>query len=219
MRITDDVYRVDGVSGANAYVVDLGDHLLLVDTGLGGNAERIAQFARGVGGGGREIGTIVITHADPDHTGSLVRLKELTGAQVAVHAKEAPVLSGEAAGKQVGGFLGAVFSVMRGFVRMSPVSADRLLLEGDDVDGFEVLEVPGHTAGSIALWRERDGVLITGDALLTDRDGAIRGPMSALSEDMEAGRASADRLRALDARWVLPGHGKPLQVSPRERNA
>ena len=42
---------------------------------------------------------------------------------------------------------------------------DRALKEGDEVGGFKVLDVPGHSAGHVAFWRESDGVLILGDVL------------------------------------------------------
>ena len=40
----------------------------------------------------------------------------------------------------------------------------QLLHEGDEVDGWRVLELPGHADGHICL--ERDGVLVAGDHLL-----------------------------------------------------
>jgi hydroxyacylglutathione hydrolase len=41
-----------------------------------------------------------------------------------------------------------------------PVTAHpvaRSLREGDFVEGFEVLEVPGHSPGALAFWRQRTG--------------------------------------------------------------
>src|SRR5918999_567156 len=42
---------------------------------------------------------------------------------------------------------------------------DRRLKEGDEVGGFQVLDVPGHSPGHVAFWRESDRVLILGDVL------------------------------------------------------
>jgi glyoxylase-like metal-dependent hydrolase (beta-lactamase superfamily II) len=33
------------------------------------------------------------------------------------------------------------------------------------VAGVEVLEVPGHSPGALAFWRQRDRVLVCGDVL------------------------------------------------------
>jgi glyoxylase-like metal-dependent hydrolase (beta-lactamase superfamily II) len=41
------------------------------------------------------------------------------------------------------------------------------LREGDEVAGFEVLHVPGHSAGHVAYWRESDRALIVGDVFTT----------------------------------------------------
>lgn len=78
------------------------------------------------------------------------------------------------------------------------------LSEGDVVDLgdrlFEVLHVPGHTAGSIALWGPATGTLFTGDAAYVD---------DLLSWDDEvAFRASIARLAEVEASRVYAGHGR-----------
>ena len=79
-----------------------------------------------------------------------------------------------------------------------------LLAEGDRVDlgdrSFEVIHVPGHTAGSIALWDAADGTLFSGDAAYVD---------DLLSWDDEtAFRASLARLAQMPATQVCGGHGR-----------
>ena len=38
----------------------------------------------------------------------------------------------------------------------------RVLCEGDELAGFQVIQTPGHSPGHLAFWRECDGVLILG---------------------------------------------------------
>jgi glyoxylase-like metal-dependent hydrolase (beta-lactamase superfamily II) len=80
----------------------------------------------------------------------------------------------------------------------------RLLEEGDVVDlgdrSFEVLHLPGHTAGSIGLWDAADGLLFTGDT------AALDDPLFA--EDEDAFRSSLRRLRDLPVRLVAAGHSR-----------
>jgi glyoxylase-like metal-dependent hydrolase (beta-lactamase superfamily II) len=87
--------------------------------------------------------------------------------------------------------------------RTQPAEPTRLLAEGDVVDlgdrSFEVLHVPGHTAGSIALWDAQGGLLFTGDT------AALGDPLSA--DDEEAFAASLRRLRTLPVELVCAGHG------------
>lgn len=96
---------------------------------------------------------------------------------------------------------------------------DRVLREGDEVAGFRVLEVPGHSAGHIAFWRESDRVLILGDVLnnvdtLTLIPG-LREPKTFFTPDPVVNRRSARKLLPLEPRLVLFGHGAPLRDTRR----
>ncbi len=90
--------------------------------------------------------------------------------------------------------------------RTSGAEPTRRLVEGDVVDlgdrAFEVLHVPGHTAGSIALWDPDARVLFTGDT------AALDDPLSA--EDEGAFVASLAKLRELPAELVCAGHSRPF---------
>jgi glyoxylase-like metal-dependent hydrolase (beta-lactamase superfamily II) len=209
VRIAEGLYRVDGVRGANAYVVETGDGLLVVDAGMPGSADRIVAFVRSLGHEPGDVRTIAVTHADIDHVGGLARLKALTGAQVAVYVDETPALAGTGPGKKAKGALGVVFSVLKHVVRVAPVEADVILHEGDAISGFRVLHTPGHTRGSMTLHRD-DGVVFSGDALLGDAEGRERPPREAIAEDYPQALASAARVRELGYRILLPGHGEPV---------
>ncbi|MBA3738193.1 MAG: MBL fold metallo-hydrolase, partial [Actinobacteria bacterium] len=90
--------------------------------------------------------------------------------------------------------------------RTTATEPTRLLVEGDVVDlgdrTFEVLHVPGHTAGSIALWDPAGGLLFTGDT------AALDDPLHA--EDEDAFVASLSRLRRLPVELVCAGHSRPF---------
>jgi hydroxyacylglutathione hydrolase len=86
----------------------------------------------------------------------------------------------------------------------------RRLREGDTVGaGFSVLDVPGHSPGHIALWREADRTLIAGDVFFNlPRLGP---PPRSLTVDPDTNRASMLRLAELRPALVLFGHGPPLR--------
>ena len=94
---------------------------------------------------------------------------------------------------------------LRGW-RTPATEPTRLVDEGDVVDlgdrVFEVLHVPGHTAGSIALWDAAAGLLFTGDT------AALDDPLSA--EDEAAFLRSLERLRTLPVELVCAGHSRPF---------
>jgi glyoxylase-like metal-dependent hydrolase (beta-lactamase superfamily II) len=149
-----------------------------VDTGLGlpGAGDRWASELAGLDG---EVARIVITHFHPDHVGAAAALAELTGAPVYQGAEDyAQCLRawGEnRIAERVPAYLrshgvpedeidvfrreAAALGGLVGFARdPEPIAA------GDLVDGWEVLHVPGHADGHLALLQ--NGVLIAGDALL-----------------------------------------------------
>jgi hydroxyacylglutathione hydrolase len=207
MLLADGVYKVDGLRAANVYLVAIDDGLLLVDTGMPGNAKRIVAFIESIGCHAADLRYIVLTHCDIDHIGSVARLKELTGAKVAIHELDGPVLAGQQR-SQKGGPLAAVFGRL---FRIRHVVPDLLLKDGDVVGGLTVIHVPGHTAGSIVLVRE-DGVVFSGDALLSDNDGQVRPPRPRLALDRVQAQTSAERIEALPTKLLCTGHGAPVHM-------
>jgi hydroxyacylglutathione hydrolase len=101
---------------------------------------------------------------------------------------------------------------------LAPVTAhpvSRTLREGDLVAGFEVLEVPGHSPGALAFWRQRDRILVCGDVLANfglhpSRPRLVLAP-AALSSDYQQNRRSAARLAELRPRLACLGHGFALR--------
>ncbi len=89
--------------------------------------------------------------------------------------------------------------------RLLPAPATRLLREGDLVDlgdrAFEVLLLPGHSPGGIALWEAATGTLFAGDVIYD-------GPLLYEGGNMEVRDyiASFQRLRELPVRVVHAGH-------------
>lgn len=149
---------------------------------------------------------ILLTHCHFDHTGGVAALRERTDAQVAIHELDAPGVNDQAVN-------------MTAFFRQPPttgITVDHTLREGDTVafgnSTLTVLHTPGHTAGG-CCYRSHDGNLFTGDTLFR---GAY-GTTMAAGGDMDALRASVERLYALEDGLVLwPGHGHKSTIE-RER--
>jgi hydroxyacylglutathione hydrolase len=96
----------------------------------------------------------------------------------------------------------------------------RRLREGDSVGSdFEVLEVPGHAPGHIALWRARDRVLLLGDVVTNENVWTglpgLREPPTIFTPDPAENRRSALRLAALRPELICFSHGKPLRDTDR----
>jgi glyoxylase-like metal-dependent hydrolase (beta-lactamase superfamily II) len=90
-----------------------------------------------------------------------------------------------------------------------PVPVDRDLHDGDVLDfgdGAEILGVPGHTQGSIAIHLPRHGVLFTGDTIANV--GTVM--LGTFNQDRAQTVASFRRLAGLDVETACFGHGEPI---------
>jgi glyoxylase-like metal-dependent hydrolase (beta-lactamase superfamily II) len=104
---------------------------------------------------------------------------------------------------------GADTFVQRRFFLGPPHPVARRLREGDEVAGFTVLEVPGHTPGHVAFWRESDRTLIAGDVFFNVPN--LRPPPAGFNDDTARNRESMRRLAALEPAVAVFGHGPPLR--------
>jgi glyoxylase-like metal-dependent hydrolase (beta-lactamase superfamily II) len=84
-----------------------------------------------------------------------------------------------------------------------------LLYEGSELDGWNVVELPGHADGHLGFLR--DGVLISGDHLLERISPAVGLYPESRPDPLGDYLASLERTVALGPRVVYPGHGEPLR--------
>ena len=93
--------------------------------------------------------------------------------------------------------------------RLEPVAIDQPITDGETLSvagGIDVVHVPGHCAGQVALLWRPGGMLFAADVFMT-----ILGLGDPLGfEDIEVGRASQRRLAGLSFDAVGFGHGKPI---------
>lgn len=94
-------------------------------------------------------------------------------------------------------------------MRLPPLQIDVELHQGDRIwlgkEWMEVLEVPGHSPGSLVLWCPADGWLITGDVLFRGSIGRTDLPGGSHSQLVEGIRSKL--LPLPGGVRVFPGHG------------
>ena len=72
----------------NAYLIETTKGTILVDAGMGRKQKVIVDELKRLGIGPKELLLVIITHVHYDHVGSLASIRELTEAEILVHAAE-----------------------------------------------------------------------------------------------------------------------------------
>jgi hydroxyacylglutathione hydrolase len=215
MELRRGIYLVPEIRGANTYVIrgenQAGLHFTFIDTGMPGNATRILDFVDSLRSKQSASYTIVLTHPDIDHSGSVANLKEkLVNVKVAIHEADAARLTGEKPLKEVRGLTGLLLKAISPFMRFKPVKPDVLLKDGEQVDGLRVIHTPGHTQGSICLHSEGLKAMFVGDALRTDKNRMPRFTSASMAFNFEEAKNSARKIASYEFELLLPGHGPPI---------
>ncbi|MFI1992819.1 MBL fold metallo-hydrolase [Actinoplanes sp. NPDC020271] len=187
---------VDGVfelrlGVVNVHLVVTDDGVILVDTGLPGQAAAIEQAARPLG----PVQAILLTHHHPDHAGGAADLRRRTGARLIAHAAEAPHLTGHFQAEEPEGRLRKF--LFRRLEKIEPTKIDQLVGDrAEPLPDFTVIHTPGHTRGHLSFHLARaGGVLFAGDAA-TSRNGKVVG--------------AVEKLAGFDADHAVFGHGRPI---------
>ena len=184
----------------NCYVVGCSQTLEGAVIDPGGNARVILAAIKEAG---LRIKYVLNTHGHFDHIGANEQIVQATGAILAAHRLEAPMLTDPA--RNLGAMLG----------QLAPGPAASLLLEeGDTVEigtlRLRVLHTPGHTPGGLALYEATKKAVFTGDTLFnmgigrTDLPGGDQALLL---------RSVADKLFTLPEEIkAYPGHGQPTTI-------
>ena len=205
-RLADGLFQLKGFPPNAFNVYLMGD--VLVDSASRHARRRILRQLEGY-----TVNAHALTHAHADHLGSSHRVCEALGIPYWVGEADADVAASGDILRHMPDHPMPKLSARAFGGPGHPV--DRRLKEGDDVAGFTVLEVPGHSPGHVAYWREEDRALVLGDVLfgchpLTGIPGLHQAP-DFFTPDPARNRESARRLAKLEPDLVCFGHGPPLR--------
>ena len=207
----------------------------LIDTGTRKTVGHLEAALSMYGYSFRDIRRVILTHGHVDHYGAARQIRKLSGGSVEIAAHEEDSLlieSGlEVPKKRFINYyrLMGVPVIFR--LALLPVNlvlssmaencrVDRFLSDGEKIEAgdyvLSVISTPGHTRGSICLYIEKEGVLFSGDQMMShitpnafvmlepDSDLPVRSSQEEFYE-------SLDRIEKLSPRLVLPAHGTQIE--------
>ena len=222
------VYRLKDIF-VNVYLIQNTEATgwVMVDTGLKSTGAKIKNLVSELFGKASVPKAIVMTHGHFDHRGSLLQLAEEWNVPVYCHHKEIPYLTGKASYPPADPSVGGGAMALMSFVYpTAPINAEyylKELPEDGSIPGLEEwkwIHTPGHTPGHISLFREKDGVLIAGDAVVTTMQESLLavatqkkyvcGPPKYFTPDWASAARSVKELAALEPHVIATGHGRAL---------
>ncbi len=208
-EVAPNVYQIDDHGGDNIYLIIGQDSALIVDTGMG-----IADLKGYISTLTDLPYRIVITHGHPDHAGGNFQFDEIYG-----HPKDSSLIRMFESENNRQNMI-SQNNVTEIFPdSLLPVyDKDHVIRHNYITNGFvfdlggrqlEVLEVPGHTPGSICLIDKTNKLLFAGDTNNSLVWLFLNGcrPLDVYLTSLEAQYA-----RAADVETVMPGHGEPLDI-------
>jgi glyoxylase-like metal-dependent hydrolase (beta-lactamase superfamily II) len=211
-----------------AYVGTPGGEWVVIDAGVMGTKMFMTKAIEDRFGEDAKPTAIVMTHGHFDHVGNLKALAKDWDVPIYTHPVEMRYLNGGESypdpDPSVGG---GMMSALSRFYPKGPIDVSEWLqpLPEDGsvpgMPGWRWLHTPGHTAGHVAFWRERDHAVIAGDAFITtDQESAyavttqkpeIQGPPMYFTPDWPSAKASVRLLADLEPDLAITGHGRAIK--------
>ncbi len=180
-KISEDVWSVN--AGSMVYFLDV-DEKILIDTGERQKRQILQQFLDKVVDFDK-IQKVIFTHLHYDHIGNF---DLFPNARFYASSTEIASLKKDRLGTILNKDMAGKFNVD--------------LLPLTNMNGLEIIETPGHTAGSVCLWYPKDLLLFTGDTIFRKGYGRTDLPTSLPGKMTE----SAMKLVELQYKKMCPGH-------------
>lgn len=200
---------------------------VLVDAGMPNSAKEIISVIESFFGKNCYPKAIILTHGHFDHIGAVIELVKRWDIPVYAHELEMPFLTGEISYPKPDPTVeGGMVAKMSSMFPNKPINLGKnvnpLPSNGSvpHMPEFKWIHTPGHTPGHVSLFREKDRVLIAGDAFVTVKQEylyrvltqkhEISGPPRYLTSDWKSAKESIIKLAALNPTIAVTGHGSPM---------
>jgi len=222
-----------GITNINTYLIEDKKGFTIVDPGWNTD-EAFSTLHNALiksGHNFQNIKQIVITHVHPDHYGMAGRIRELSGATIAMHHIEKDFIepryvkmdqllyktdrmmaANGVPENEIEGMRDASLDVINYVV---PAQPDIVLHNGDTITAgvfkFKVIWTPGHSSGHICLYDAEKKLLIAGDHILTRITPNVSVNPQSIENPLGRYLQSLEEIKQLDIDLTLPGHDEPFQ--------
>ncbi|MHA1595925.1 MAG: MBL fold metallo-hydrolase [Candidatus Baldrarchaeia archaeon] len=202
VRIARDVYAIGGpelshFSDAYIYLI-VASPAILIDAGTGKGARKVFSNMKKAGVDPRSVGYLVNTHAHYDHVGGNKVTREKCGCKVLIHELDADVVERGDVMRSAANYYGDVLEPCPVDVKLKTRGSEVIKLGSV---GLEILHIPGHTPGSIAIYYKS----VDGKRMLFGGD--LHGPFSsAWGSNISEWRKSINRILQLEIDILCEGH-------------
>lgn len=198
-----------------SFLVEHRGVLTLVDTGTEKDPPRIRRAIESVGRKPDDVKQILVTHSHGDHAGGAKAMRELCEAPVFAGAADVDGIAGREPYVMAAAAWGRVLysNRLKGYPRFE---VDHGVDDRTEVEsGLEMIPVPGHTPGHMAVWAPDLQALFCGDSVWNI--GGIRPSWKAITWNWEMNKESLQELTDLPSESLWFGHGFTIRRDGRSR--
>ncbi len=209
--------EIRALKTANVYFIDNNNDKFIFDTGMSKNSYEYIKSDINIS----DLDYIIISHLHIDHLGGAMYFNEINDIPVYISKNDYNYIKNFIVNN------GSYFDSYRDLLRINgvPELLTNIMFEAHPLikfinyynelnikvldftpDNLEVIDVPGHSPGSIVLYSESDKSLFSGDHILNK----ITPNISVYSRDEDYLGLYIDSLKKiknLDVKTVYPGHG------------
>ncbi len=198
---------------------------ILIDSGMGPEVDNFLKFSEE---DPKSFDLIVLSHLHIDHIGGAVHLRSKYGTPVAMGRGDLDLVNRIRSDpdwfeKTYTSQLrenGMPQSLLSGYIKEAPIMKEAEYYNKFEVDealdgrsrlgsktDIRLIEVPGHSPGSICVYLPEEKIIFTGDHVLKDISPNISKYVG-IRDSLGSYLASLEKLKELETDHVLPGHGR-----------
>jgi len=218
----------EGMGNLNLVLTWDENNLVLIDAGVPGQTSEIVTAIEGEGFRAEDLTHIIITHQDWDHIGCIPDLQKLApNLRVVAHVDETPYIDGRVMPIKLASRLEQYDTIpedaragidrWRNMHENSPITIHEQVHDKQVLPicgGVEIVHVPGHTPGHIAVYLQKSRIIICGDAA-NIKGGEVVGSNPIHTHDMKQAEESLSKIKGYNLSGVVTYHTGFLMIYSR----